>query len=80
MADQKPDVPEDKNIEQIKQVIEDHPRIDVGVDNSGGFEIKYASDAKEWLGQIVENNNIRFDNPARFDSGHPYVLLLPDEE
>lgn len=80
MTRQKPEVPQDKNIEEVKQVIEEHPRIDVGVDNSRGFEIKYASDAKEWLGNTVEKNSIRFDNPNRFDSGHPYVLILPENQ
>ena len=80
MSEKIPETPEDSTIEEVKIRLEEHPRIDVGVDNSGGFEIKYANDARNWLSETVKQNNIRFDNPNRFDSGHPYVLLLPADQ
>lgn len=74
------DIPNDEGIETVKNHAEDVSGIDVGVSNSGGYEIKWSSDdAREWLLKAVDKNAVRFDNPARIDAGHPYVLILPDE-
>lgn len=71
-------IPTESGIETIREYLEAIERIDVLGDNSGGFEVKYASEKKKLLKELVENNLIKFDNPARIEAGHPYILILPE--
>jgi hypothetical protein len=72
-------VPSNKTIHSIKQYIQDHPDMKLLGENSGGFEIRYSAEAKDWLLKLVEENQIRFDNPGRIQNNHPYILLLPEK-
>lgn len=67
-------------INEIYKLFSNEKRIEVIGENSGGFEAKVSSEHKEWVINIIENNNVRFDNPARLKSGHPYVLILPTDD
>jgi len=74
-----PDVPKNQGIDAVKELAEQHPNIDVGVNNSGGWEMKCGKSGRERIRNVVEQNNVRFDNPARINAGHSYILVLPDE-
>ena len=71
------EIPKDKNIDEIRELFEETDRIDVGVENMDGFEAKIGSDKRNFVMEVVEKNNVRFDNPARIQNGHPYILILP---
>jgi len=77
--DDTPDVPRNQGIDTVKKLAEEHPNIDVGVSNSGGQEMKCGESGREWIKSVVEQNHVRFDNPARINAGHSYILVLPEE-
>jgi len=74
------DIPKNKNIDEIYDIFKNKDNISMNGLNSGGFEAKIGSNMNEWVFNIVEQNNIRFDNPARLKAGHPYILILPTND
>jgi len=74
-----PDVPRNQGVDTVKELAEQHSNIDVGVSNSGGWEMKCGKSGREWIKTVVEQNDVRLDNPARINAGHSYILILPEE-
>lgn len=75
-----PDIPEEQDIETVIEKVKKHPSVKfIGEHSSEGFEYRVGGEGQEWLINSVENNEVRFDNPNRIESGHPYGLILPEE-
>lgn len=67
------------DIEEFKNKVEEKDGVELGLENSGGYEIRVVNEEdREWLINFVSENSLEFDNRNRIESGHNYALVLPD--
>jgi hypothetical protein len=67
------------DIEEFKNKVEEKDGVELGVENSGGYEIRVVNEKhREWLVNFVSENSLEFNNRNRIESGHNYFLVLPD--
>jgi hypothetical protein len=74
-------IPRNKNIDSIHEFAFNSPHLKVLGSTSGGYEIRYSQGrGKELIRDLVEKNNVQFENNSRIEySEHRVVLILPKD-
>lgn len=74
-------IPENENIDSIHEFAFNNPDLKVLGSSSGGYEIRYSKGrGKELIRDLVDKNNVQFENKGRIEySEQRVVLILPKD-